>query len=131
MYIPSGYGTVFPYMIVDGADTLAGFLAAAFDATEDGRTVLPDGRIANIRMRIGTSAFMLSEASAAMEAMPAAYYIYVEDVDATFAQALDAGAEKIMDPMDMPYMDRQGGVTDPSGNKWWISRRLVDEPYDA
>jgi uncharacterized glyoxalase superfamily protein PhnB len=33
--------------------------------------------------------------------------------------------------MDMPYGDRQAGVTDPFGNLWWISTRLVQEPYDS
>ncbi len=132
MYVPEGYGTVFPYMLVDGADALALFLSDAFDARELGRTTLPNGRIANIRIRIGTSTFMMSDASGgAMKAMPAAYYVYVEDVDATFERALACGAARIFEPMDMPYRDRQAGVADPCGNIWWISRRLVDEPYDS
>lgn len=130
MYIPDGYGTVFPYLFVAGADAYAGFLARVFAADELGRTVLPDGRIANIRVRIGTSAFMISEASDSMPATKAAHYVYVEDVDRTYEKALAAGAERIFEPADMPYLDRQGGVTDPAGNVWWISRRLVDEPYD-
>jgi PhnB protein len=43
---------------------------------------------------------------------------------------LSNGASKIFDPMDMPYEDRQGGITDPFGNIWWISTRLVEKPYD-
>lgn len=131
MYVPEGYGTVFPYMIVNGADELARFLASVFDARETGRTTLPDGRVANIRIRIGASSFMLSEAAdSGMAAMPGTYYVYVEDVDRTFERALSHGATKRFGPADMPYKDRQAGVTDPSGNIWWISRRLVDQPYD-
>lgn len=59
----------------------------------------------------------------------AAFYFFVSDADASFAQAVAAGAENIMDVADMPYGDRQGGVRDPSGNIWWISKRLSDEPY--
>lgn len=132
MYIPIGYGTVFPYMIVDGAEELVDFLVAVFGANVEGKTVLPDGRIANIRVRIGTSTFMISQAGdGTMKAMPAAYYIYVEDVDSTFEAAIENGAQKIFDATDMPYQDRQAGVIDPAGNAWWISRRLVNEPYDA
>ena len=132
MYVPPGYGTVFPYMIVEGADGLAGFLAGVFGAEESGRTVLPDGSIANIRVRIGTSTFMISDArEGGMAAMPGAYYVYVEDVDAAYAKALAHGATSIFEPADMPYGDPQAGVTDPCGNAWWISRRLVDEPYDS
>jgi PhnB protein len=132
MYVPEGYGTVFPYMIVNGAEALARFLADVFDASEVGRTTLPNGRIANLRTRIGTSTFMVSKATGdAMPAMPAAYYVYVDDVDSTFEKALTRGASRIIEPMDMPYLDRQAGVTDRWGNILWISRRLVDEPYDA
>jgi PhnB protein len=132
MYVPEGFGTVFPYMIVDGADEYVAFLSQVFGATELGRTELPNGRIANIRIEIGTSKFMISQAdSEALKPMPGAYYVFVEDVDKTFENATANGAEKIFEPADMPYLDRQAGVSDPFGNIWWISRRLVDEPYDV
>lgn len=128
MYIPEGYGTVFPYMIVADADGFARFLSEVFEASELGRTVAPDGRVANIRIRIGTTSFMVGEAQG-MKPVPGSYYIYVDDVDAVFEKAVEAGASVVMKPADMPYMDRQGGVQDPHGNYWWISRRLVEEPY--
>ena len=131
MYIPEGYGTVFPYFVVDDAARFVDFLKNAFDADEVGRTVAPNGRIANCRIRIGTSTFMVSEADREnFKSMTAAYYLYVENADRTFAKALDHGATRISDPMDMPYQDRQGGVRDPFGNIWWISTHLVPEPYD-
>jgi len=55
---------------------------------------------------------------------------YVEDVDKAVAKALSNGATKWFDPADMPYHDRQAGVIDQAQNIWFISRRLVDEPYD-
>ena len=132
MYIPDGYGTVFPYMIVEGAEELVDFLCKAFGATVEGKTIFPNGRIANIRMRIGTSSFMMSQAGdETMNAMPASYYLYVEDVDTTYEAAIKHGAQKVFEPADMPYKERQAGVVDPSGNTWWISRRLVEEAYDA
>jgi len=108
MYIPEGYGTVFPYMVVEQADKCVQFMKTVFNAKELGRTLQRNGRIANVRMKIGTSAFMVSEASQEnMKAMPAAYYVYVESVDQTFESALSNGATKWFDPMDMPYEDRQ------------------------
>jgi len=128
MYIPEGYGTVFPYMMVDNIERFVTFLKNVFDATELGRTVLK-GRVANCRLRVGTTSFMVSEGED-FKPMPSAYYIYVEDSDATFAKALSHGATSIFAPANMPYQDRQGGVIDPDGNYWWISTRLVSEPYD-
>ena len=129
MYVPDGFGTVFPYMIVDRVEDLLGFLTKVFDAKEIGRTV-SKGRIANLQVQIGSSKFMMSEAGqGGMQAMPGTYYVYVDDVDKTFEKALSFGATEVLKPADMSYQDRQAGVIDPSGNYWWISRRLVEEPY--
>jgi PhnB protein len=130
MHIPEGYGTVFPYFLVEDAERFVHFLKSVFDATEVGRTVTPDGRIANVRIRIGTSTFMISSGGENFKPMAAAYYVYVENADKTFAKALAHGATKLFEPMDMPYLDRQGGVVDPFGNIWWISTHLVPESYD-
>lgn len=130
MYIPEGYGTVFPYIMVNDINQFVDFLRAVFDARELGRTVMPDGRVANCRLRIGTTSFMASAGGEGFPPMPVMHYIYVEDADATFAKALAHGATKIMEPANMPYEDRQGGVIDPCGNTWWISTRLVEEGYD-
>lgn len=72
---------------------------------------------------------MVSDAMPAFPAMAASHYLYVEDADATLAQALKAGAVLVMEVSDKPQGDRQGGVRDKHGNLWWISQRLVDGPY--
>lgn len=129
MRIPEGFAVVTPYIFVFGGEDYVRFLESAFGACEIGRTVAPNGRIANCQMKFGTAAIMLSEASDAFPASSSAFYLYVDDVDASMERALTAGAEKIMDAMDMPYGDRQGGVRDRSGNIWWISQRLSADPY--
>lgn len=130
MYIPEGYGTVFPYMLVDNANAFAAFLANVFDATEVGRTEFPDGRVANLQVRIGSSKFMIGEPdNETSRAMPGSYYVYVEDVDKTLEKAVAHGATELFGATDMTYQDRQAGIIDPFGNAWWISKRLVEEPY--
>ena len=89
----------------------------------------PNGRVANCQMKFETATIMVSEASREFPASSAALYLYVADADAAMSRAIEAGATKIMDVADMPYNDRQGGVRDISGNIWWLSQRLVDEPY--
>lgn len=131
MIIPDGFGTVAPYVFVDDADAFAEFLQSAFGGEETVRSVTPDGRVANLQVRIGTVTLMTSDATPAFPAMPASFYVYVENADETMSRAIAAGATKIMDVDDMPYGDRQGGVRDPFGNLWWISQRLVDAPYTA
>ncbi len=128
MRIPPGFNTVTPYFFVDGAAGFLDFLVRGLGGVEIGRHM--DGeRIANAQVRLGTSTVMVSEGSPAFPAMPASYYLYVENADEAMRKALAAGATKIMDVADMPYDDRQGGVKDPYGNLWWLSERLVDGPY--
>ncbi len=128
MRIPPGFNTVTPYFFVDGAAGFLDFLVRGLDGVEIGRHM--DGeRIANAQVRLGTSTVMVSEGSPAFPAMPASYYLYVDNADEVMRRALAAGATKIMDVADMPYGDRQGGVKDPYGNLWWLSERLVDGPY--
>lgn len=129
MYIPDGFNTVTPYLFVSGADTFVEFLKAAFDGEELGRSIRPDGKIANAQIRIGSSTVMVSEAPEQYKSMRSSYYLYVEDADNAMRKALENGAKLEMEVDDMPYGDRQGGVVDPSGNIWWLSQRLESKPY--
>ena len=131
MIVPDGFGTVTPYVFVDDADAFGEFLKSAFGGRETVRSETPDGRVANLQVRIGTVTMMASDATPAFPAMASSFYIYVENADTTMARAIAAGGTKIMDVDNMSYGDRQGGIRDPFGNLWWISQRLVDEPYSA
>jgi PhnB protein len=59
---------------------------------------------------------------------PVSLMIYVEDCDATYAQAIEAGASSAREPADQPYGDRMAGVVDPFGYKWWIAHSLAHSP---
>ena len=43
-------------------------------------------------------------------------YVYVEDLDGTFAHLVDAGVAVLREPEDMPWGERIGTVADPDGN---------------
>jgi PhnB protein len=129
VYVPPGFTTVTPYCFVVEAERFVGFLVAGLGGVETCRSLRPDGRIANVQVRIGTSMLMASEASQHYPPMPSAFYLYGEDADTAMQRALAQGATPEMDVANMPYGDRQGGVRDPHGNLWWISQRLVEEPY--
>lgn len=129
MYLPPGFNTITPYFFVKDAERFAAFLIEGLGGQEVVRSKRPDGRIANVQVRIGNSTVMASEASAKYPPMQTACYLYVEDAQQSMARALSAGGTLEMEVGDMPYGDRQGGVRDPHGNIWWISQRLVEEPY--
>jgi PhnB protein len=131
MYIPPGFGTVTPYFFVEDAERFVSFLTQAFHGKETLRSLRGDGRIGNAQVVIGTSTVMVSESSPQYPAMPASYYLYVDDAAGTMRKAVAAGATTVMEVADMPYGDRQGGVRDAHGNLWWISQRIVEAPYSA
>ena len=121
--IPDGYHTVTPYLIVEGVAGLIDFLKQAFDAVETERMPGPDGKVGHGEVRIGDSVVMMGEASGDWKPMPGSIYLYVNDTDATYKRALDAGATSVMEPADQFYGDRNAGVKDASGNMWWIATR--------
>lgn len=128
MYQPPNFAVVTPYIIVHGAAAFIEFVLHAFSAEEIGRTE-KNGRILNAQINISDCAIMVAEAKQNLAAMPSAYYLYVDDVDDTMATAQAAGGELVFVAKDMPYGDRQGGIKDPFGNYWWISKRLEHSSY--
>jgi PhnB protein len=65
------------------------------------------------------------------EPRPATIYLYVNDVDTVYKQAVEAGAISTMEPEDQPYGDRLSGVNDRFGNVWYIATHIKDEPKRA
>jgi uncharacterized glyoxalase superfamily protein PhnB len=126
--IPEGLHTVTPYLVVSGVARLIDFLKQAFDATEMHRSTRPDGTVMHAQVKIGDSPIMMGEVWGEFPAKTASLYLYVPDTDALYKRALAAGAVSIMEPMDMFYGDRNGGVRDFAGNEWWIATHIEDVP---
>ena len=116
----AGYGSITPRIVVDDVTAQSDFLRAVFAATGHVDPNRP------VEMRIGDSVLMISS-TAERPAFPAFLYIYVDDADATYARAVDAGATTIEAPLDTPYGDRRAMVTDPFGNVLQIAHRLVTD----
>jgi PhnB protein len=123
---PDGYHTVTPYLVVNGVPKLVEFLQQAFGAEEISRHTNPDGSIMHAEVRIGDSRVMMGEASEQWKAMPAMLHLYVDDTDAAYRRALEAGATSVREPADQFYGDRSAGVQDHSGNQWWLATHIED-----
>ncbi|MEM6345030.1 MAG: VOC family protein [Bacteroidota bacterium] len=129
-YRPDGFGTVNGFMFVEHPEALINFLKNAFYAEEINRVIRPEnGDIGNVILKIGTSCFMISQASGSFLGMRTAFYLYVKDVDEIHQRAVEQGATVVFEAADMDFGDRQSGVMDPSGNYWWISNRFVEKGY--
>jgi len=115
------YRTVTPYLVVPEADVELSFLRAAFSATEIACQRNPDESVMHAEVAIGDSVVMLGQAGGAWAPRAAALYLWVEDVDATYAKAVAAGAISESQPEDKPYGHRTAGVVDQNGVTWWIA----------
>lgn len=122
-YIPEGFGTITPYLVVDGVARLLDFLREAFGAEELGRYPAPDGRIMHAAVRIGDSILEMGEPPVESPPMPCSLHLYVEDAEAVYARAIESGGVSLYQPDLKPYGDLEGGVRDPSGNVWYIATR--------
>jgi uncharacterized glyoxalase superfamily protein PhnB len=104
-----------------GAPKFIDFLEQAFGAEVIERHQSDQGFVYHAKVRLGDSIVEMGEAHDQWQPMPSAIYMYVEDVDATYRQALSAGATSALEPTDQPYGDRSAWVNDEFGNVWYLS----------
>jgi PhnB protein len=131
--IPEGYHSLTPYLIIDGAADALEYYKKAFGAIELFR--MPNGdKIGHAEMKIGDSPFMLSDEHPEMGykgpksigGSPVGLMIYVDDCDAVFKQAIDAGGSEKKALQDQFYGDRSGTLEDPFGHIWTVATHKED-----
>lgn len=133
--IPERCHSITPYLIVkDGAAAIE-LYGKAFDADEIYRLTGPDGSsVMHAEIKIGDSVVFLAGVSGPMEvAYPqgeqwpsVVVHLYVQDADATWQRAVDAGCEGKSPPADMFWGDRMGKLIDPFGHHWSIAQHIED-----
>jgi PhnB protein len=130
--IPAGYHTVTPYLMVRDAARAIAFYRDAFGAQQVMRFDTPNGKVAHAEVTIGDSHVMLADESpefAGPQTLGGAgvsLMLYVDDVDATFARAVAAGATVRRPVADQFYGDRLGTLADPFGHVWSIATHRED-----
>ena len=134
--IPDNYPRLTPYLIVDGAGAAIDFYCSVLGAQESLRMPAPDGRIGHAELRLGDSMIMLADENAQMDVRgpraiggtPVSLHVYVEDSDAVFERAVQAGARALRAVEDRFYGDRSGQFEDPFGHRWDVSTHVEDVP---
>jgi PhnB protein len=131
--IPDGYHSVTPYLIIKGAAQAIDYYKTAFGATELFR-MDHEGKIGHAEIKIGDSPIMLADENPEMKYLspqslggtPVSIMIYVDDVDTTYKQAIDAGGVEVRALQDQFYGDRSGTLTDPFGHVWTVATHKED-----
>lgn len=124
--IPEGFHTITPYFIVNDGVKFIDFVKKAFSAAENHRSTTPDGRIMHAQLKIGDSFIMMGQSTGEWRSMTCTMYMYVQDIDSVYNNALKAGGKTLREPTNEFYGDRVCGIEDPFGNQWWIATHVED-----
>ena len=133
-WLPEGYHSVTPYLVVKGAAAAIDYYVKAFGAVELFRMGAPDGKIGHAEIKVGNSPIMLADEHPEMGHLgpqsiggtPVGLVLYVEDVDTVFDRAIKAGGKEQKPLKDEFYGDRMGALVDPFGHLWHLATHKED-----
>jgi PhnB protein len=132
--IPEDYPRMSPALCVADAAAAIAFYIEVLGGVERMRFEAPDGKVGHAELRFGDSLLMVADeypdmgfvGPRAVGGTPVSISLFVEDVDATFAAALAAGATEIRPVEDKFYGDRSGMFEDPWGHRWGVATHIED-----
>ena len=133
-YIPKGYNSVTPYLVVKGAAQAIEYYKKVFGATEILRMAGPDGRVGHAELQVGSSRIMLADENPQMGyrsaesigASPVSLLVYIRDCDKVVERAVAGGAKLLKPVQDQFYGDRSGFIQDPFGHFWSVATHKED-----
>lgn len=128
--IPEGYHSVTPMFMFKDCRKAIEFYKKAFGAQERYSMPGPDGNgVMHAEVQVGDSIVMMGDecpqqnckSAESMGGSPISFYLYVENVDAAFRRAVEAGATVEMEVQEMFWGDRAGSLRDPFGYNWMLA----------
>jgi PhnB protein len=133
-YIPEGYNSVTPYLVIKGAAKAIDYYKNVFGATVVVRMDGPDGKVGHAELQIGDSRIMLADENPAMGyrsaetigASPVSLYVYMPDCDSIVEKAAEQGGKILKPVADQFYGDRSGFFQDPFGHLWGVATHKED-----
>lgn len=130
--IPDGCNSVSAYLGLKDVNAAIEFYEKAFGASSATCLEAPDGSVMHGEVRIGNSTIMMSQenpewhtvSAETMGGSPVSLHVYVEDCDAVFKKALEAGCKEVYPMMDAFWGDRHGKLVDPCSDTNGASRLI-------
>ena len=139
-YRPPGEHSLKPYLVVDGARAAVAWYQDVFGAIVTYEPiVMEDDRIGHVELTIDGTTFALADEFPEMDILgplarggsAVSLMLFVPDVDATYALAVERGAFGEREPADQFYGSRSGNIHDPFGHRWSIQTYLGDDGVGA
>ncbi|MFI6042505.1 VOC family protein [Nocardia sp. NPDC051321] len=135
---PKEFPGVTPVLVTDDSPTAIKFYEEAFDAKVLGGARESNGKWWYCELFINGGRMMVqdvhpddmpfkaptAEPPAKLGGTASLVHIYVNDVDASYRRAIEAGAKSLQEPTDLFWGDRNAGIIDPAGHRWIISTRV-------
>jgi PhnB protein len=137
---PDGYTTLTPLLVCSPAADAITWYGDVFGATVVQRMDGPDGSVPHAELDFGMGRLQLGDPSeeyglvapAEGDAISRSTCIYVADVDAVFATAVERGATVREEPATFVTGDRFASIRDPFGHRWAIMTKVEDvSPEEA
>ncbi len=137
--IPEGYPRLMAYLVPRGAAAAIDFYSKVFGASERMRMPGPNDTIGHAELQFGDAVLMLADepemevgyqSPQALGGSSFGFMLYVDDIDAVYKRAIDAGATSVEEPETKFYGDREGRIRDPFGYVWSIMSHVEDVPED-
>ena len=133
---PTERPAIAPYLAYRDAPAAIDFLVEAFGFEEVFRFPMEDGRIGHAELTFRGSTVMLASvyeelgfaSPRDLAAIHTQIQVAVDDVDAHFERARDAGAVVTAEPEDQSYGERMYRAVDPEGHRWIFSQKVRDVP---
>lgn len=132
--VPEGFRTVTPHLMVQDVAQASDFYQRAFGAKEIVRMSGPQGKVTHAQITIGDSNIFLGPAPAignlrspeSLGGSTVSIFLYLDNVDSVFSQAVSAGAKATQPLADMFWGDRYGVMADPFGHSWSLATHIED-----
>jgi len=132
--------TITPYLLYEDCAAALDWLTAAFGFEEELRHLSPEGNVWHASGRIGGGEIMMGDPGdhyrnpKRLGQETVGIYVVVDDVDAHFERAKEAGAEIREEPKDESYGHRRYTAIDPEGHTWYFAsvlREVAAEEWGA
>lgn len=127
----SGHGrSLNPFLIVEDAAGFIDFAEQVFAAreVEQARTPTPTGELIHAELQVGDSLLLLADPQEGWAAHPGLFQVWIADVEALLARAVEHGAKVVTPPTPFYGSVTLARIEDPWGNLWWLYQPVKGQP---
>jgi PhnB protein len=126
-WLAKGYPLLSSVIVLDDCARAIDWFKKVLGARQRLRMDMPGGAVAHCELGFGDAVLMMgSPMPPQFPPKKATLALYVRNCDATYKDAIAAGARSLQEPADQFYGDRNARFEDPFGNEWAVMTHIKD-----